>query len=59
MAEEKKATLEDESEVKNDDKKNKGTNISKLLEDESKSLDKDELEMVLDELLGDILDGDK
>ena len=59
VAEEKKATLEDESEVKNDDKKNKGTNISKLLEDESKSLDKDELEMVLDELLGDILDGDK
>ena len=59
MAEKKKATLEDEAEVKNDDKKNKGTNISKLLEDESKSLDKDELEMVLDELLGDILDGDK
>ena len=59
VAEKKKATLEDESEVKNDDKKNKGTNISKLLEDESKSLDKDELEMVLDELLGDILDGDK
>ncbi|MDE6699132.1 MAG: hypothetical protein K2J91_06625 [Lachnospiraceae bacterium] len=34
-------------------------NVQELLEDDSKSLNDEELEMVLDELLDNILDGDK